>query len=82
MPSHQRFLPFLMWSLPLAFFAYQFILRLWPSLMMQQIMQQFSIDATAFGLLASAYYYGYSTMQIPIAFALNIAALSAHIVEP
>lgn len=64
-------MPYLMWSLPLAFFTYQFILRLWPSLMMQPIMQQFSIDATSFGLLASAYYYGYAGMQIPVAILLD-----------
>lgn len=60
-----------MWFLPLAFFTYQFILRLWPSLMMQEIMQQFAIDATAYGLLASVYYYGYAGMQIPIAILLD-----------
>lgn len=63
--------PYLMWLLPLSFFTYQFILRLWPSLMMQQIMQQFQIDATGFGLLASVYYYGYAGMQIPIAILLD-----------
>jgi len=66
-----RFLSYLMWLLPLSFFTYQFLLRLWPSLMMQQIMQQFAIDATAFGLLASVYYYGYAGMQIPMALALD-----------
>jgi predicted MFS family arabinose efflux permease len=62
---------FCMWLLPLTFFAYQFILRLWPSLMMQQIMQRLAIDATAFGFLSSVYYWGYASMQIPIALALN-----------
>lgn len=60
-----------MWSLPLAFFTYQFILRLWPSLMMQQIMQNFGIDATNFGYLASAYYWGYASIQIPLAILLD-----------
>lgn len=54
-----------MWFLPLLFFTGQFVLRLWPGLMMQDIMQQFKIDAVEFGLLASAYYYGYALMQIP-----------------
>jgi len=67
----RRILPYAMWVLPLAFFTYQFILRLWPSLMMQQIMQQFQIDATGFGLLASIYYYGYAGMQLPIAVLLD-----------
>lgn len=64
-------LPWLMWSLPLAFFAYQFILRLWPSLLMQQIMEQFSIEATAFGFLSAMYYFGYASMQIPVAILLD-----------
>ncbi len=34
-------------------------------------MQQFSIDATVFGVLASVYYYGYAGMQIPIAILLD-----------
>ena len=39
-----KYLPFFMWLFPLLFFAYQFILRLWPGLMMNQIMDQFSPD--------------------------------------
>lgn len=66
-----KYMPFLMWLFPVLFFAYQFILRLWPSLMMHQIMQQFAIDATGFGLLAALYYYGYSWMQIPVAMMLD-----------
>ncbi|KTD32784.1 major facilitator family transporter [Legionella nautarum] len=67
----KNYLPYSMWLLPLLFFAYQFILRLWPGLMMQQIMGQFSIDASHFGFLAALYYYGYSGMQIPAAILLE-----------
>lgn len=63
--------PWVMWFFPLAFFAYQFILRLWPSLLMPQIMEQFTIDATAFGFLSAIYYFGYAGMQIPIAVCLD-----------
>ena len=66
-----KYLPFFMWLFPLLFFAYQFILRLWPGLMMQTIMQQFSIDASNFGMLAAFYYYGYAGMQIPVAILLE-----------
>jgi len=69
--SRHKYLPFLMWFFPLSFFAYQFILRLWPGLMMHQIMEQFSIDASHFGLLAAFYYYGYASMQIPVAVLLD-----------
>ncbi len=64
-------LPFLMWFFPVLFFAYQFIFRLWPGLMMYPIMEQFSIDASAFGMLAAFYYYGYAGMQIPVAILLD-----------
>ncbi len=60
-----------MWVFPLSFFALQFILRLWPGLMMQEIMTQFSIDAASFGFLAAFYYYGYAGMQIPMALLLE-----------
>lgn len=69
-PNH-KYLPFFMWLFPLLFFTYQFILRLWPGLMMHQIMEQFSIDARHFGLLAAFYYYGYAGMQIPVAILLD-----------
>jgi predicted MFS family arabinose efflux permease len=71
MKQHSSSFPWLMWALPLSFFAYQFIWRLWPGLMMHQIMEQFSIDATAFGVLAAFYYYGYAGMQIPVAILLD-----------
>ncbi|WP_171816614.1 MFS transporter [Wolbachia endosymbiont of Cimex lectularius] len=60
-----------MWFFPLSFFVYQFILRLWPGLMMHQIMDQFAIDASHFGVLAAFYYCGYSGMQIPVAILLD-----------
>ncbi|WCR58085.1 MFS transporter [Wolbachia endosymbiont of Ctenocephalides felis wCfeJ] len=69
--SKHKYLPFFMWFLPLSFFAYQFILRLWPGLMMHQIMEQFAIDTGHFGILAAFYYYGYSGMQIPVAILLD-----------
>ena len=64
-------LSIVMWLVPLSFFTYQFVLRLWPSLTMQEIMTQFAVDASSYGLLASVYYYGYASMQIPIAIALD-----------
>ncbi|MDC0344991.1 MFS transporter [Alphaproteobacteria bacterium] len=69
--SHKRLLSYFMLSTPLLFFAFQFILRLWPGLMAPQIMEQFSIDAGLFGLLAAFYYYGYAGTQIFLALALD-----------
>lgn len=64
-------LPFFMWFFPVSFFTFQFILRLWPGLMMHQIMEQYAIDASHFGVLAALYYYGYAGMQIPVAVMLE-----------
>lgn len=69
--KRHKYLPFLMWVLPLLFFTYQFILRIWPGLMMNQIMEQLSIDASHFGLLTAFYYYGYAGMQFPVAILLD-----------
>lgn len=63
--------PYFMWSLPLLFFAFQFILRLWPGLNMQKYLEQFTISASDFGLFAAFYYYGYAAMQIPLAILLE-----------
>lgn len=69
--SKSSYLPWLMWGLAATFFAYQFIMRLFPGLVIDQVTQKFQIDATSFGIFSSAYYYGYASLQIPIAFLLD-----------
>ncbi|WP_323722290.1 MFS transporter [Candidatus Fokinia crypta] len=56
---------------PLAFFGYQFILRLWPGLLLNHFLLQFNIPIEKFGILNGSYYCGYSLMQIPIAVLLT-----------
>ncbi len=65
------YLPWLMWFFPLAFFGFQFILRLFPGLVMPELLQKYQINATDFGLFASLYYVGYAGMQIPMAVLLD-----------
>ncbi|MFV9875367.1 MAG: MFS transporter [Rickettsiales endosymbiont of Dermacentor nuttalli] len=48
------------------FFAYQFMLRVYPGLVMQDIMHKFHISSTLFGMFAASYYIGYAGIQIPI----------------
>lgn len=60
-----------MWGLAVLFFSYQFIMRLFPGLVMQDIMQKHEVDVLSFGLLSSMYYFGYAGMQIPIAILLE-----------
>ncbi len=60
-----------MWAVALVFFAYQFIMRLFPGLVMHDIMAKHHIDVLAFGVLSSMYYFGYAAMQIPVALLLD-----------
>lgn len=71
MLSSQRWFPWFMWLFPLSFFGFQFILRLFPGLILQEFMDKYAISATDFGLFASLYYLGYAGMQIPLALALD-----------
>lgn len=60
-----------MWFFVVSFFAYQFIMRLYPGLAMHNIMDKFHVDATSFGVMSSMYYVGYAGMQIPMAILLD-----------
>ncbi len=53
------------WLTASLFYAYQYVLRVMPNIMMVDILQQFQIDAAAFGQLSGVYYIGYSLMHIP-----------------
>ncbi len=61
----------IMWFFPLLFFAFQFVARLFPGLIMPEMMDRYQVDATSFGIFASLYYLGYSGMQIPCAWLLD-----------
>jgi MFS family permease len=63
--------PWVMWFFTTSFFAYQFIMRVFTGLCVPEIMEKFHIDATEFGLFSSMYYYGYASMQIPVAYLLD-----------
>lgn len=69
--QNRLFLPWVMWFFPLAFFGFQFILRLFPGLIMPEFLAKYQITATDFGLFASLYYLGYAGMQIPMALLLD-----------
>lgn len=59
------------WIIASIFYAYQYILRVMPSIMMPDIMQQFGIGAAAFGQFSGVYYIGYSLMHLPIGIMLD-----------
>lgn len=72
MNSKLRFtIPVLIWGSAALFYFYQFIVRSFPSVTVGQMMQELSIQACGVGFLASWYYYGYTTMQIPVGLILD-----------
>lgn len=47
------------------FYIFDFLARVMPSAMTQQLMQSFQVHAGALGILSSLFFYGYAPMQIP-----------------
>lgn len=61
----------LMWGLASFFYAYQYILRVLPNIMMADILEKFQIDASLFGQYSGLYYIGYAGMHIPVGILLD-----------
>ena len=59
-------LAFLGWLTGALFFFYAWVLRVSPSVMVDEFMREFAVGATAVGSLSAFYFYGYAGMQIPV----------------
>lgn len=59
------------WMIASVFYAYQYILRVMPGIMLNDISQQFHINATVFGQFSGVYYIGYSLMHLPVGIMLD-----------
>ncbi len=57
--------PWAMWSIGTAFVMFQFLLQLSSGVMAESLMKAFSTSAVGAGLLSSAYYYIYVSLQTP-----------------
>lgn len=55
-----------MWSAVALFYAYQYILRVLPNIIMPDLMANFQINSSEFGQFAGIYYIGYAVAHIPI----------------
>lgn len=53
------------WGIAAVFYAFQFMLRVSPGVLANDLMRDFQIDACALGLLTACYYYSYSFLQVP-----------------
>lgn len=69
--STSRGVAWSVWFIAAIFYAYQYVLRVMPNIMLNDIMAQFSIDAAIFGQFSGAYYIGYCFMHLPIGIMLD-----------
>jgi len=53
------------------FYCYQFVIRVFPNVLNNEIMTALGIDAAAFGLMVGFYYWTYSGMQIPLGITMD-----------
>ena len=68
---YPRFIAWSIWLAASLFYAFQYILRVMPNIMMNDITQQFHIDTTVFGQFSGVYYLGYSLVHLPIGIMLD-----------
>jgi len=58
--------PWLVWGLAASFYCYGFFQRVAPSVMVGDLMAEFSVSAAALGNLSAFYFYAYASLQLPI----------------
>jgi predicted MFS family arabinose efflux permease len=69
--STSRTVAWFVWLLASIFYAYQYIFRVMPNIMANDIMTQFNIDSLVFGQFAGVYYLGYCLAHLPIGIMLD-----------
>ena len=64
-------LPLLGWLTGALFFLYAWVLRVAPSVMVDELMRDLAVGGAVLGHLSGAYYYGYAGMQVPVGVLLD-----------
>lgn len=59
------------WMIASIFYAYQYIIKVMPNIMFDDIMGQFNFDAATFGQFSGVYYIGYSLLHLPVGILLD-----------
>ena len=70
-------LPILGWLTGALFFFYAWVLRVSPSVMVDELMREFAVGGSAVGGLSAVYFYGYAGMQIPVGLLIDRFGLRA-----
>ena len=66
MTKHIHMRRWIIWSLAVAFYFYEYFLRVAPSVMVSELFKAFNIGAGVFGVISAAYLYAYAPMQLPV----------------
>jgi MFS family permease len=69
--SNSKQLAWCAWLIASIFYAYQYILRVLPNIMLTDIMQRFGSDAAIYGQFSGSYYIGYCLFHLPIGIMLD-----------
>ncbi|MBN1684242.1 MAG: MFS transporter [Gammaproteobacteria bacterium] len=69
--SKTSFFSWFIWGIAAVFFFLQYVARVAPSVMVPQLMHDFSVSAFALGGLTVFFYYAYVIMQIPVGVLLD-----------
>lgn len=62
---HAVIVPWFVCLIAAIFYAYDFLLRVAPSVMIHPLMHSLQVDATMIGFISAFYYYAYTPLQIP-----------------
>lgn len=66
-----RMRAWIFWALPALFFLYEFMLRVSPSVIEQELQESFHADGASFGFSMGMYYYAYAPMQLVVGVILD-----------
>jgi len=66
MKSANKWMAYFTWSLAVLFLFYEFFIRVFPTVMVQNLMESFSVTASNLGVLSACFFYAYAPMQIPV----------------
>lgn len=59
-------LPVIMFSVATLFYLYEFLLRVSPNVLVEELSLAFNMDAKDFGLFSSFWYWAYAPLQLPV----------------
>jgi len=67
----QKAYPWIVWLLGAGFFFYKYLVQVSPSVMTNDLMKTFQINAAGLGNLSAFYFYAYLIMQVPVGILLD-----------